>query len=75
MLHEVVRKHNLGVVDSPKKLPSSKGANPVKKKSQNVDLSYKLSLLKGANPEKMPRARIEKSTASKKSTQASSPQE
>ncbi|KAK9196072.1 hypothetical protein WN943_004200 [Citrus x changshan-huyou] len=56
-------------IDSPKKLPSSKDANPKKTKSQNVDSSKKLSPPKGAKPEKIAQARNEKSTAFKKSTQ------
>ncbi|KAH9736083.1 hypothetical protein KPL71_017966 [Citrus sinensis] len=58
-------------IDSPRKLRSSKGANPKKTKSQNVDSSKKLSPPKGANSEKIAQARNEKSTASKKSTQVS----
>ncbi|KAL9426212.1 hypothetical protein AB3S75_033062 [Citrus x aurantiifolia] len=58
-------------VDSPRKLCSSKGANPKKTKSQNVDSSKKLSSPKGANSEKIAQVRNEKSTASKKSTQVS----
>ncbi|KAL9426038.1 hypothetical protein AB3S75_032912 [Citrus x aurantiifolia] len=50
---------------SPKKLPSSKDANPEKTKSQNIDSSKNLSPPKGAKLEKIAQARNDKSTASK----------